>query len=181
MRQKKILVYSLPQEYRASELLPFNIQNHRTTEVNTTFNFLTPPASRQATQTGKGAGTGNRILFSDTYYLNVPFAGFTRLSFTTSDHLILGATHDWRIVHKLGLSRILLKINYITYIIKGIYIYGGLGSKFLNEGQNFTIDAEKITEYYCYWRLRQLIIEEKCKPPRQSRLISNLAPATPSH
>jgi hypothetical protein len=54
-----------------------------------------------------------------------------------------------------------------TALLKG---YDGLGSKFLNGGQNFSINAEKITDHYCYRRLRQLICEIKCKTPRQSRL-----------
>jgi len=67
---------------------------------------------------------------------------------------------------------------FLVMYLKG---YDGLGSKFLNRGQNSTKNAEKIAEYFCLERLRELISEKKCKPPRQSSLFGNLAPATPSH
>ncbi len=55
--------------------------------------------------------------------------------------------------------------SYVERVLKG---YDGLGSKFLNGGQNFTINAEKIKKYFCHKRLRELTIEKKCKPLRQS-------------
>ena len=46
--------------------------------------------------------------------------------------------------------------------------YGGLGSKFLNGGQTYTINAENVTDHYCHRRLGQFMIEKKCKPLQQS-------------
>ncbi len=57
--------------------------------------------------------------------------------------------------------------SYVQRLLKG---YEGLGSKFLNGGQNFTINAEKIADHFCHKRFRELISEKKCKPLRQSRL-----------
>ena len=42
--------------------------------------------------------------------------------------------------------------------------YHGLGVKFLNRGQNFTKNAEKIPEYFCLERLRELISEKNANP-----------------
>ena len=46
-------------------------------------------------------------------------------------------------------------------VLKGLR---GLGSIFLNGGQNFTINAEKITEHFRLKRLRELISEKNANP-----------------
>jgi hypothetical protein len=53
------------------------------------------------------------------------------------------------------------------WLWSGLFItlmgYGGLGVKFYNGDQTFTINREKVTDHFCYERLGKFTIEKKCK------------------